>query len=44
MSNSQEFHSLITKIHAKLMPYQKGNNNLTKKEVEDFIFFLRKGN
>jgi len=44
MSNSQEFHSLITKIHDKLMPYLKGNSKSTIKEVEDFIFFLRKGN
>ena len=44
MSNSQEFNSLITKIHDKLMPYLKGHSKLTKKEVEDFIFFLRKSN
>ena len=44
MSKSQEFDYLITKIHDKLVPYLKGNSKSTIKEVEDFIFFLRKGN
>ena len=38
------FDNLISKIHNKINKYQQGNKFVSKKEVEDFIYFLRKGN
>ena len=37
-----EFSNLISKIHNKINKYQEGKQLLSKKEVEDFIYFLRK--
>ena len=36
--------NLISKIHKKINKYQEGENLVSKKEVEDFIYFLRKNN
>ena len=38
------FNNLITKIHNKINKYREGNKLVSKKEVEDFIYFLRKSN
>ena len=38
------FDDLISKIHNKINKYQEGNKLLSKKEVEDFIYYLRKSN
>ena len=38
------FNNLISKIHSKINKYQEGNKLVSKKEVEDFIYFLRKSN
>jgi len=39
-----KFNNLISKIHNKINKYQGGNKLVSQKEVEDFIYFLRKGN
>ena len=44
MTYSITFNNLISKIYNKINKYQKGNQLVSKKEVEDFIYFLRKGN
>ena len=36
--------NLISKIHDKINKYQEGSKLVSKKEVEDFINFLRKSN
>ena len=36
--------NLISKIHNKINKYQEGNKLVSRKEVEDFISFLRKSN
>ena len=36
------FNNLIAKIHNKINKYQEGKKLVSKKEVEDFIYFLRK--
>ena len=44
MTYLRTFNDLVYKIHNKINKYQKGNRVLTQKEVEDFIYFLRKIN
>ena len=44
MSYLRTLDNLISKIHHKINKYQEKNNLATKKEVEDFICFLRKSN
>jgi len=44
MAYSITFNNLISKIHYKINKYQEENNVVSKKEVEDFIYFLRKSN
>ena len=36
--------NLISKIHHKINKYKGGNELVSKKEIEDFIYFLRKSN
>ena len=36
--------NLISKIHNKINKYREVNKLVSKKEVEDFIYFLRKSN
>ena len=38
------FNDLISKIHNKINKYREGNKLISKKEVEDFIYFLRNTN
>ena len=38
------FNNLISKIHIKINNYQKENKVITKKEVEEFIYFLINSN
>ena len=38
------FDNLISKIHNKINKYREVNKLVSKKEVEDFIYFLRKSN
>ena len=42
MTYLKTFNKLISEIHIKINNYQKGNKIVTKKEVEDFIYFLIK--
>ena len=44
MTTLRNFDFLIDEIHTKIIQYQKGNKIVTKKEVKDFIYFLRKSN
>ncbi len=44
MSDVKTLNNLIEEIHIKILRFQKGNKVITKKEVEDFIYFLRKSN
>ncbi len=44
MSNLRNLNNLISEIYHKLIQYQKGDNKVNKKEVEDFIYFLIKSN
>ena len=44
MSNLRNLNELISEIHKKITKHQKGNKKLTHKEVEDFVYFLRKSN
>ena len=36
--------NLISKIHNKINSYQEGKKLVSKKEVEDFIYFLKNSN
>tara|TARA_Y100001978_G_scaffold80880_1_gene72399 strand:- start:818 stop:952 length:135 start_codon:yes stop_codon:yes gene_type:complete len=42
MTYLRTFDNLISKIHNKLSKYQEEKKVVSKKEVEDFIYFLRK--
>ena len=42
MTYLRTFDDLISEIHNKINRYQKGNKEVSKKEVENFICFLRK--
>ena len=42
MTYLEKLNNLISKIHYKINNYQEGNKLVSKKEVEDFIYFLRK--
>ncbi len=42
MANLLTLNHLISNIHNKLRKYQKGNTVIERKEVKDFIYFLRK--
>ena len=42
MTHLRTFDNLINKIFNKLSRYQKESNKVNKKEIEDFIYFLRK--
>ena len=44
MTYSTTFNDLISKIYNKINKYDEGNKLVSKKEVEDFIYFLRKSN
>ena len=44
MTYLRTYNNLITKIHNKINKYHEGNREVTKKEVEDFIYFLRSTN
>jgi len=44
MTHLTTFNDLISKIHNKINKYQAGNKFISKKEVENFIYFLRKSN
>ena len=44
MSNLITFNNLITKIHYKINKYRDGDKLVSKKEVEDFIYFLKNSN
>ena len=44
MTHIRNDSNLISKIHQKINKYQEGNKQVSKKEVEDFIYFLRKSN
>ena len=44
MTYLKTFDDLVSKIHNKINKYQEGNKLVSKKEVEDFIYFLRKNN
>ncbi len=44
MTYLKTYNYLITKIHNKINKYHEGNKVITKKEVEDFIYFLRSNN
>ena len=44
MTYSITFNNLISKIYNKINKYHEGNQLVSKKEVEDFIYFLRKSN
>ena len=38
------FENLISKIHNKINKYREGDKLVSKKEVEDFIYFLKNSN
>ena len=42
MTYLRTFDNLISKIHNKLSKYQEKKKVVSKEEVEDFIYFLRK--
>ena len=44
MTYLKTFDNLIYGIQNKINKYQKGDKLITKKEVEDFIYFLRESN
>ena len=44
MTYLKTFDNLICEIQNKINRYQKGDKLVTKKEVEDFIYFLRECN
>tara|TARA_B100000212_G_scaffold225716_1_gene171389 strand:+ start:242 stop:376 length:135 start_codon:yes stop_codon:yes gene_type:complete len=44
MTYLKTYNNLISKIHNKINKKKEGKNLVTKKEVEDFINFLRKSN
>ena len=44
MTYIEAFNSLISKIHNKINNYQEENKVITKKEVEEFIYFLINSN
>ena len=44
MTYLKTFDNLIYEIQNKINRYQKGDKLVTKKEVEDFIYFLRECN
>ena len=44
MTYLRTFNNLISKIHNKINNYQEENKVITKKEVEDFIYFLINSN
>ena len=44
MTYLRTFNNLISKIHNKINKYQKENKVITKKEVEEFIYFLINSN
>ena len=44
MSDLRTYDNLISKIHNKINNYQEGNKVISKKEVEDFIYFLIRNN
>ena len=44
MTYLKTFDNLIYEIQNKINRYQKGHKLVTKKEVEDFIYFLRECN
>ena len=44
MSDLITLNNLISEIHKKILLFQKKNSVVTKKEVEDFIYFLMKSN
>ena len=41
MTYLKNYNHLISQIHNTINKYQKGNKPVAKKEVEDFIYFLR---
>ena len=44
MTYSITYNDLISKIHNKINQYREGSKLISKREVEDFIYFLRKSN
>ena len=44
MTYLRTYNDLICKIHNKINKFQSGNKVLTHKEVEDFIYYLRRIN
>ena len=44
MTYLKTFNNLINKIHKKINNYQEEKKVITKKEVEDFIYFLINSN
>ena len=44
MTYLRTFNNLISKIHNKINNYQEEKKVITKKEVEDFIYFLINSN
>ena len=44
MTYLRNLDNLISKIHNKINRYKEVNKVVTKKEVEDFIYFLKRSN